>query len=236
MSDPSVDDIKNKIKTYNSGTDDNKTLDNAMNIFNGISSGDFSNILEKYKEINDDLIRTTDYEDGSSTKYKIGRILETYLAKNKIFKSDNKNFNSGDSIIIFYNSREGVLPWEGCFIYKKFEFILDEEEKKYTGLNDISEINTTDVTKLKKLFPIICSDDNKRDVKINDTNKILKMYFIEKTTKVRLDDSNNKIKNFYCFAKVVKEGNKLKLKYYKIVMKDEATNTIEIKLEDAKIP
>lgn len=229
-----IEDIKKKIKDYHEKADNDKTLNEALNICNSIDGTDFSNIMTKYDKINDLLIKVKDYKNESSGKYKFSRILETYLAKKGIFK-DNKNFNHNGNTFILYNSREGVLPWEGCFIYKKFEFILDDRKENYTGLKDNTTVEASDINNLKNLIPKVISNVGTTEININ-TNKELKMYFVEKTTKVRIDDSNNPITNIYSLARVEKDSDKLVLKYYKAVMKDESTKTIEIKLEDANIP
>lgn len=235
MTDVSVSYIKQKIDDYHKKADNDKTLNEALNICDSIDGTDFSNIMTKYDKVKDLLVKVRDYKDESSGKYKFSRILETYLAKKEIFK-DIKNFGHNRNIFILYNSREGVLPWEGCFIYKKFKFNLDDKKENYIGLKDNSDVEASDISNLKTLLSLISNNVDK-EIKITNTNKELNMYFVEKTTKVRLDDSNNPITNIYSLAKVEKDSSdKLVLKYYKAVMKDEATKTIEIKLEDANIP
>jgi len=237
---PDIKDIKKKINEHNSkAIDTDKTLEEALRICDNIPTDrPFHDIINKYDEINDELVQITDYKDQDSGKYKFSRILETYLAIHQIFENYTEHFiTNNNEIIIRYKSKEGVLPFKDCYIYKIFTFTTDDENKYYTGLKEEPILNNPDdIGNLKTLLPIIEGNVG-NEITIDNTNKELNMYFIEKTTKVRTNDDGTPITNIYSLAKVNKNHyDELELKYYKAVMKNEETNTIEIKLVDANIP
>lgn len=234
---PKLDEISTRIANHNKKPNNEKTLEEALKICNDISkTDDFNTTINKYNELSDSLVIITDYKDQNSGSYKFKRVLETYLAINNVFENDITHFSHDGKLFVKYNSKEGILPFKNCYIYKKFVFTTDADNKYYVGLKESDTIVADDFANLKALFKLVIDNNTRDDIKTDD-NKLLNMYFIEGTTKVRKKNDGTPITNIYSLALVnnnIYEG--LQLEYYKVIMKDESTNTVEINLVDANIP
>lgn len=219
--------ISDLIKSYEENND--KTIDNALNHF--VSLKDIENIEDN---IINSKIEINSYGDNK-LHYKLKRIVETIKFKENLTtiseELKKKNFiDNNNNYYLMNEKKPDVLPFKNCILFKIFE--CNVNNKYYEdNLKELYTIEENDKNKIIGLY-------GKLNEKLGDNDYVetekseFNEYLIENTNTIRTDSGNIVIKKLYCIAKVKKENNKLKLKYYRIKQSENNLDKVKINFVD----